>query len=145
MGKDFWDERRVGILRRMWEIDGASGREIAEKIGDGISRNAVIGKAHRLGLSIRQSPIRNADGSSRAARKRWRPTSETAAYKERQRILGNLKCQPTLPADGGSPFKTCQFLDGEPRSRRFCGEPTFNFSSYCEEHFAVCYRPEPRK
>ncbi len=45
-----WNESRMELLKRLW-IAGESARAIAEKLGSGITRNAVIGKAHRLGLT----------------------------------------------------------------------------------------------
>jgi len=45
-----WNESRTELLKRLW-IAGESARTIAEKLGRGITRNAVIGKAHRLGLT----------------------------------------------------------------------------------------------
>jgi hypothetical protein len=45
-----WNESRTELLKRLW-IAGESARTIAEKLGKGITRNAVIGKAHRLGLT----------------------------------------------------------------------------------------------
>jgi hypothetical protein len=45
-----WNESRTELLKRLW-IAGESARTIAEKLGSGITRNAVIGKAHRLGLT----------------------------------------------------------------------------------------------
>lgn len=51
-----WSDDRIGALRRLWR-DGLSATQIAEMLG-GVTRNAVIGKAHRLGLSSRPSPIR---------------------------------------------------------------------------------------
>ncbi|MEZ5648225.1 MAG: GcrA family cell cycle regulator [Alphaproteobacteria bacterium] len=51
-----WSEERVQKLRDLWS-DGFSASQIALRLG-GISRNAVIGKAHRLGLKGRPSPIR---------------------------------------------------------------------------------------
>ena len=50
-----WTEERIERLKTMWH-DGATASEIAEKLG-GVSRNAVIGKAHRLGLEARPSPV----------------------------------------------------------------------------------------
>ena len=44
------DELRVELLKRLW-IAGETARAISEKLGEGITRNAVIGKAHRLGLT----------------------------------------------------------------------------------------------
>ena len=51
-----WTEERIERLKTMWH-DGATASEIAEKLG-GVSRNAVIGKAHRLGLEARPSPVK---------------------------------------------------------------------------------------
>jgi GcrA cell cycle regulator len=51
-----WTEERIEQLKTMWHA-GATASEIAEKLG-GVSRNAVIGKAHRLGLEARPSPVK---------------------------------------------------------------------------------------
>jgi GcrA cell cycle regulator len=51
-----WTEERIERLKAMWQ-EGATASEIAEKLG-GVSRNAVIGKAHRLGLEARPSPVK---------------------------------------------------------------------------------------
>ncbi|GAA0734415.1 GcrA family cell cycle regulator [Sphingomonas japonica] len=51
-----WTEERIATLTRMWE-SGSTASQIAEDLG-GISRNAVIGKAHRLGLKPRPSPVK---------------------------------------------------------------------------------------
>jgi GcrA cell cycle regulator len=45
-----WDEPRTEVLTRLW-LAGETARMIAEKLGGGVTRNAVIGKAHRLGLT----------------------------------------------------------------------------------------------
>ena len=45
-----WDKRRMEVLTRLW-LSGETARMIAEKLGGGVTRNAVIGKAHRLGLT----------------------------------------------------------------------------------------------
>jgi GcrA cell cycle regulator len=52
-----WSTERIERLRSLWQ-DGLSASQIAEQLG-GITRNAVIGKAHRLGLTGRPSPIKN--------------------------------------------------------------------------------------
>jgi GcrA cell cycle regulator len=51
-----WTEERIEKLTKMWE-GGATASQIAEELG-GVSRNAVIGKAHRLGLKARPSPVK---------------------------------------------------------------------------------------
>lgn len=50
-----WTEDRVATLRRLW-ADGLSASQIARELGSGVTRNAVIGKLHRLGLSKRSAP-----------------------------------------------------------------------------------------
>lgn len=50
-----WTEERIATLTKMWE-GGATASQIADELG-GVSRNAVIGKAHRLGLKARPSPV----------------------------------------------------------------------------------------
>ena len=45
-----WDKQRMEVLTRLW-LSGETARMIAEKLGGGVTRNAVIGKAHRLGLT----------------------------------------------------------------------------------------------
>jgi len=55
-----WTDERIEQLKRLWEA-GNTASQIAEELG-GVSRNAVIGKAHRLGLQSRPSPVRGNDG-----------------------------------------------------------------------------------
>ncbi len=54
-----WTDERIGTLKKMWE-GGSTASQIAEELG-GVSRNAVIGKAHRLGLKSRPSPVKAND------------------------------------------------------------------------------------
>lgn len=56
MGNPVFTAKQDSIIRRMWKED-ATTRRIAEVLGSGINRNQVIGRAHRLGLSKRASPI----------------------------------------------------------------------------------------
>ena len=60
-----WTDERIDMLRKMWEA-GQTASQIAEELG-GVSRNAVIGKAHRLGLQSRPSPVKPNDGTAKAA------------------------------------------------------------------------------
>ncbi len=61
-----WTDERIGTLKKMWE-GGSTASQIAEELG-GVSRNAVIGKAHRLGLKSRPSPVK-ANEKKKAAKK----------------------------------------------------------------------------
>ncbi|MEL1249637.1 GcrA family cell cycle regulator [Aurantiacibacter gilvus] len=65
-----WTEERIATLTKMWE-GGATASEIATELG-GVSRNAVIGKAHRLGLKARPSPVK-ANDKKKAAKKKAAP------------------------------------------------------------------------
>lgn len=60
-----WTDERIDTLKTMWE-KGMTASQIAEALG-GVSRNAVIGKAHRLGLQARPSPVKPNDGEAKAA------------------------------------------------------------------------------
>lgn len=60
-----WTDERIDTLRKMWEA-GQTASQIAEELG-GVSRNAVIGKAHRLGLQSRPSPVRPNEPDAKAA------------------------------------------------------------------------------
>ena len=57
-----WTEERIATLKKLWE-GGATASQIAEALGE-VSRNAVIGKAHRLGLKARPSPVKANEGKS---------------------------------------------------------------------------------
>jgi GcrA cell cycle regulator len=60
-----WTDERIATLKKMWE-GGATASEIAAELG-GVSRNAVIGKAHRLGLKARPSPVKANEKKKTAA------------------------------------------------------------------------------
>ena len=72
-----WDEPRMELLKRLW-VSGESARTIAERLGAGLTRNAVIGKAHRLGLTGKQ-------GSKSAALKRTRASPLKGSNQQLQR------------------------------------------------------------
>lgn len=73
-----WTDERIEKLTKMWE-GGATASQIAEELG-GVSRNAVIGKAHRLGLKARPSPVKpNEKAEAAPAAKAQRPAPEPAA------------------------------------------------------------------
>ena len=60
-----WTEERIDRLKAMW-TKGATASQIAEELG-GVSRNAVIGKAHRLGLESRPSPVKAGEEKAKKA------------------------------------------------------------------------------
>ena len=60
-----WTEERIDRLKKMWQ-DGSTASQIADELG-GVSRNAVIGKAHRLGLEARPSPVKPGEEKEKSA------------------------------------------------------------------------------
>ncbi|NJM51503.1 MAG: GcrA cell cycle regulator [Sphingomonadales bacterium] len=60
-----WTDERIDQLKNLWE-KGLTASQIAEELG-GVSRNAVIGKAHRLGLKSRPSPVKSGDSKKKKA------------------------------------------------------------------------------
>jgi GcrA cell cycle regulator len=126
-----WTEERIAELTRMWS-EGLTARQIAELLGDGITRNAVIGKANRLGLS--------------------KPTKSSVTRKqrkvEREKKVLPLKA-PT--GEGVNIFtltsSTCRWPIGDPGDAEFhfCGSKCEAGQPYCEYHAAMAYQaPQPR-
>jgi len=75
-----WTDERIAQLKQHWD-DGRSASQIAELLGEGLSRNAVIGKAHRLGLASRPSPLKTAEPKGADTKPAARKTESRAAPK----------------------------------------------------------------
>jgi GcrA cell cycle regulator len=71
-----WTDQRIDQLKALWE-KGLTASQIADELG-GVSRNAVIGKAHRLGLKSRPSPVKSNDADKKAAPKKAAPAPAKA-------------------------------------------------------------------
>ena len=74
-----WTDERIDRLRAMW-AEGSTASQIAEELG-GVSRNAVIGKAHRLGLESRPSPVRAGEEKTKKAPAKAAAAPKAAAPK----------------------------------------------------------------
>ncbi len=72
-----WTDERIATLTKMWE-SGATASQIADELG-GVSRNAVIGKAHRLGLKARPSPVKANEPKPAAKAEPKAPAAKPAA------------------------------------------------------------------
>ena len=133
--KSGWTKERNEKLRELWKT-GLSCSKIAAKMG-GITRNAVIGKAHRLGLESRPSPVTFSDGSDRTMRRRV-----TKAHKEINTVVAPLfddEPAPTrraTPVMIGSSTATCQWPHGDVGEPNFsfCGEMSVTGRPYCAAH-----------
>jgi GcrA cell cycle regulator len=74
-----WTDERIEHLKTMWER-GMTASQIADELG-GVSRNAVIGKAHRLGLQSRPSPVKSVEPAPKASSEPRAPAKEAAEAK----------------------------------------------------------------
>ncbi len=92
-----WTDERISTLKKMWE-GGSTASQIADELG-GVSRNAVIGKAHRLGLKSRPSPVKTAEKKAAKPKETAKPVPRKAAPKPAQ------KAAPPPPAPARSPDK----------------------------------------
>jgi GcrA cell cycle regulator len=91
-----WTEERIERLKKMWH-DGATASQIADELG-GVSRNAVIGKAHRLGLEQRPSPVK--PGEEKEAKK---TAAAPAAAAPKSAPKAEAPPAPAAPAEPGAP------------------------------------------
>ena len=88
-----WTEDRIEKLTKMWE-GGSTASQIAEELG-GVSRNAVIGKAHRLGLKARPSPVKSND--AKGAKKKAPAAPKAAASKPAAKTKPKAPVKPVAP------------------------------------------------
>ncbi len=95
-----WTEERIERLKKMWH-DGATASQIADELG-GVSRNAVIGKAHRLGLEQRPSPVKPGE-EKEARRAAPAPASAAAAPRAAPRAEAAKPAVASGPAGSSQP------------------------------------------
>jgi len=148
-----WTDERVELLKKLWQ-EGLSASQIAKQLG-GVTRNAVIGKVHRLGLSGRATPSKPA----RTVFKAPRPARPAAAPSAPRRLIepSSLIAQPTPvryvdETPGTATVLTlgahmCKWPIGDPAldSFTFCGRRTDEAGPYCHEHAQVAYQPAQAK
>ncbi|MCL6697929.1 GcrA family cell cycle regulator [Sphingomonas sp. NSE70-1] len=93
-----WTEERIDRLKAMW-TKGATASQIAEELG-GVSRNAVIGKAHRLGLESRPSPVKAGEEKEKKAKAAPAPRAPkpVAAKPAPQPVESRLSAEESRPA-----------------------------------------------
>lgn len=131
-----WTDDRVNILKQLWG-EGKTAAEIAKVLGDGVTRNAVIGKAHRLKLSSRASPIQQNKKSTRTASSSDRPKMRKPA------VIKNINFKgKEVPLMELGP-KDCRWPNGDPRDKEnfsFCGHEAVDGVPYCEEHAKIAYQ-----
>ena len=151
-----WPEEHDAQLRIEYRAD-ATFSEIAEvlnkRFGTAYSRNAVIGRAHRLKLPKRQSPIKPkpevvAPKARKTDRLRVAPGAQVQAINRGHKISGDGYTPKTVEVatldirlvdlEPAQCRFACTRIDNE---WRFCGHRTFDGSSYCELHHKLCWTP----
>ncbi|QFR34343.1 GcrA family cell cycle regulator [Ancylobacter sp. TS-1] len=153
-----WTDERVELLKKLW-ADGLSASQIAAELG-GVTRNAVIGKVHRLGLSGRAKAI--ASNTPRQRKPRPAPSGGS-----RPVVVGNTALAAVMrpmvepePVELPDPVAnvipmaerctildltefTCRWPVGEPGKSDFfyCGSRTKTGMPYCAYHARIAYQP----
>jgi GcrA cell cycle regulator len=153
-----WTDERVELLKKLW-AEGLSASQIAGRLG-GVTRNAVIGKVHRLGLSGRAT-------SSRSSSPRPRRTHVPRANRAPSLMFGtrgNVALKPHYEAEydpAPQPLQElviplherasiltlkeamCRWPIGDPAEPEFhfCGRKSCGTLPYCEHHARMAYQP----
>jgi GcrA cell cycle regulator len=159
-----WTDDRVETLKKFW-AEGLSASQIAARLGMGVTRNAVIGKVHRLNLAGRATQPRNTPRAPREPRIGTQrahapsmPTAGATALRPMTRAEAMPRPLPLpepkplrlvdLPKDGRITIlhlsdKTCRWPIGDPGTEEFCfcGHGPRDGSPYCEYHARMAYQP----
>ena len=141
-----WTEEKVNKLKELWG-KGNTASQIAEIIG-GVSRNAVIGKANRLNLSIKiktrstvkiQKDFNNIE-KTQIRFKGKRGKLKTLLLDKNFEPAKNLSLEE-LSED------TCKYMEGNPdeKNSSFCGRKTVEKFSYCPLHLMIVFQPKGKK
>ena len=127
-----WTEDRVDTLKTLWN-EGLSASQIAGKLG-GVTRNAVIGKVHRLGLSGRATPAKPKAVEPKAAPQPVR--ERTVSMDPATFGIG----RPTVSSIGAN---ECKWPIGDPASAdfHFCGQGAAGGKPYCAYHSQLAFQP----
>jgi GcrA cell cycle regulator len=153
-----WNEGRVETLTMLW-AKGWSASQIATRLG-GVTRNAVIGKAHRLGLPDRKGKnrYRQASSKSRTCNRR-RQTPLVHPWKlPPSKPLRLAEQAPEAPQSLPEPAplrltlldlreNTCRWPIGDPQDENFhfCGCQTSGIGPYCDYHAQIAHQPYVRR
>lgn len=157
-----WNDERVETLKKLWS-EGLSASQIASRIG-GVTRNAVIGKVHRLGLSGRAPTSRTS-----TSRPRPRIAAPRRPVKQRFMQVGSVAMRPSCHLDAEPYVSTYEELDipvadrkslldlveascrwpvGDPQTQEFhfCNRGKVAGLPYCEFHARRAFQPaQPRR
>jgi GcrA cell cycle regulator len=142
-----WTEEKVAKLRELWG-KGNTASQIAEIIG-GISRNAVIGKAHRLNLSAK---IKTRTATSNHNFENSLDEKITKSKRVRRSKFKSLIIEKDFEPENPKQLEeldenSCKWPIGHPdeKSFYFCGRSSLKDFSYCKLHLLYAYQPKGKK
>lgn len=155
-----WTDERVSLLKKLWG-EGHTAAEIAKQLG-GVTRNAVIGKAHRLKLSNRVSPIQQNKKPAnknveRKIVKKASVVSASASFHNHDNVssVKSPDDDASVAKDGDNEElyslmelkpRMCRWPCGDPKHEGFgfCGDPAMPGLPYCEKHAKLAYQASTR-
>ena len=142
-----WTDEKVNKLKDLWG-KGQTASQIAEIIG-GVSRNAVIGKAHRLNLSAKIKTRTTISSNNLTASSSTNNVLKKGSRKQKFRSLlldKNFEPARNLQLEELNE-QTCKYMEGHPddSDSSFCGRKTVEKFSYCPLHLMMVFQPKGKK
>jgi len=142
-----WNEEKISKLKELWG-NGSTASQIAEIIG-GISRNAVIGKAHRLSLS---SKIKTRNASSSQSFDNSSEENNSKQTQVRKSKFKSLLIEKDFEPENPKKLEeldeeSCKWPIGHPEEKLFyfCGRSSLKDFSYCKLHLLYAYQPKGKR
>mgnify|MGYP000629759859 CR=1 FL=1 len=142
-----WTEEKIAKLRELWG-SGKTASQIAEIIG-GITRNAVIGKAHRMNLSAKiKTRLSSGSPSKNRSEISQKNTNKVGRRSRFKSLIIEKDFEPENPKQLEElDENTCKWPIGHPdeNSFYFCGRSSLKDFSYCKLHLLYAYQPKGKK
>ena len=142
-----WTEEKVEKLRDLWS-KGHTASQIAEVLGE-TTRNAVIGKAHRLNLEARAPSKQTSSSSNKSSSNPVKRSSQTLSRKSKfQSILLDKNFEAEKPTSlENLTESTCKWPIGHPDEKNFyfCGRKPEGDFPYCKLHVLYAFQPKGQK
>ena len=142
-----WNEEKVAKLKELWG-KGNTASQIAEIIG-GVSRNAVIGKAHRLNLSAK---IKTRVASSNQGFENSKENKNIRQKRGRKSRFSSIMIEKDFEPENPKQLEEldeslCKWPIGHPDEKGFyfCGRKSLKDFSYCKLHLLYAYQPKGKK
>tara|TARA_B100000035_G_C20716010_1_gene429094 strand:+ start:147 stop:617 length:471 start_codon:yes stop_codon:yes gene_type:complete len=141
-----WNQQKVDDLKKLWN-EGVATSRIGEQLG--FTKNAVIGKAFRLGLERRQNSRKKTSqpasfSSTTLYRETSAPSSSLTIKREPTRRREKFSFKKSIVGSGS--FKSCQWPIGDPLKEGFhyCGCQNIPTKPYCIEHYKKAYNVDEK-